>query len=137
MRVAKHRSSPGSVDGGRPAPPCAGGPNGVVETPTPSWVVSTRAPSGAGWRAASDAAFASVYPVLADYLTLTGMNGKDRKTATMLVFCEDGRWKACLNDRETCYYAFVSADSFTGLLEAVETGLKSGGHDWRQSKARR
>lgn len=58
-------------------------------------------------------------------------------TGTVLVFAEDGKWKACLNDRDGGYYAFASSDSLVGLVEALERGLKGGGLDWRKSKGKR
>lgn len=39
-----------------------------------------------------------------------------------------------MTDKDAGYYAFVSADTFDGLLEATERGLKSEGLDWRPSK---
>jgi hypothetical protein len=57
-----------------------------------------------------------------------------RKTGTVLVFAEQGKWKGCLNDRDGGNYAFVSSDSLLGLVDALEKGLKQGGLDWRKNK---
>lgn len=84
--------------------------------------------------AAFDAAFRSSYPTLFDFLSLQGMGGKARKTGTLTVFLADGKFKGSLNDREESYTGFASADSFTGLLEALDKGLKSGHLDWRPSR---
>lgn len=77
------------------------------------------------------------FPVLYDFLTLTGVGGHMRTTATANVFAEDGKWKCCLNDRDGSRYAFVSADTLERLLEALEGGLKRGTLDWRVSKWRK
>lgn len=53
------------------------------------------------------------------------------------MFCEDGKWKACVTDKDAGYYAFTSADTLDGLLEAVERGLAKEGLDWRESKYKR
>lgn len=74
------------------------------------------------------------YPTLHDFLTLTGWAGKQRKSGTVLVFAEDGKWKCCLNDRDGGHYCFVSSDSLAGLLGALEGGLKGGTLDWRLSR---
>lgn len=72
-----------------------------------------------------------------DFLTLTGVGGANRKVGTLLVFAEDGKWKACLNDRDGGNYCFASSDALEGLLEALDRGLQSGGLDWRVSKGKR
>ena len=87
--------------------------------------------------AASDGDFHAKFPTLHDFLTLTGWAGKQRKSGTILIFAEDNKWKACVNDRDGGFYAFASADAFQPLLEALETGLRKGGLDWRPSKSGR
>jgi len=84
--------------------------------------------------AASDPVFGREYPTLCDFLTLTGIGGKGREVGKLTVFCEDGKWKGNLQDVEAGEYAFISSDSFQGLLSALEKGLKGGSLDWRVSK---
>lgn len=84
--------------------------------------------------AASDASFGSAYPILCDFLTLTGVGGKGREVGKLTIFCEDGKWKGNLQDVDQGEYAFLSADSFQGLLEGLEKGLARGSLDWRVSK---
>lgn len=80
-----------------------------------------------------DSAFVDDYPALAEYMTLNHWdNGDARETATLLIFVEDGRFKACVNDREESRSGWVSADGFRSLLEAVEKGLREGTIDWRR-----
>lgn len=104
---------------------------------SPSWVPPTSACSGGGADAAKDEFLARNYPTLHEWLTLCGLGGTQRKTGTILVFAEEGKWKACTNDRDGGFYAFTSADSLEGLLGALERGLKGGGLDWRKSKGRK
>jgi len=66
-------------------------------------------------------------------LTLTGYGGKDRRSGTVQLFAEDGKWKCRIQDREAGYVAFLSSDSVEGLFGALDKGLR-GGLDWREDK---
>lgn len=103
-------------------------------TPSQSWISPSQNGGDRGYLAAFDATFRQSYPTLFDFLSLTGVAGAGRKTGTLLIFFEDARIKSCLNDRDGGYYAFLSSDTFTGLLEALDKALREGGLDWRQSK---
>lgn len=103
----------------------------------PSWVPPVKAGGRTGPLAVTPGEFWRPYPVLRDFLTLTGVGGANRKTGTLLVFAEDGKWKSCLNDRDGGNYCFASADTVEGLLEALDKGLRSGVLDWRASKGKR
>lgn len=75
-------------------------------------------------------------PTLAEFLSaLTWEDGTSREPGTMLVFSEDGAWKACLHDRTAQLQVFVSAATPGGLLAALEKGLAGGSLDWRRKKA--
>lgn len=88
--------------------------------------------------AAADVDFRRDYAVLADYLESTVWeDGSPRQSATLLVFCEDGSYKACVSDRAQGRVSFFSATTFAGLLHEVEQGLAGGGADWRKAKPRR
>lgn len=102
-----------------------------------SWVGPSATRGDDGADAACDELLRRQCPTLHEYLVLRGLGGKQRKTGTVLVFAEEGKWKACINDRDGGFYAFVSSDNLPGLLEALERGLKGGGLDWRQSKGKR
>jgi len=81
---------------------------------------------------ASDREFCERFPSLADFLHLAAWpDGDRRETGTMLVFVEDGLWKACLNDRDGDCYAFLSAESFEGLLSSADGGLGGNSVEWR------
>jgi len=74
---------------------------------------------------------------LAEYLTLTAWeDGKPRKTATLLLFAEDGVWKCCLNDRENGRVTFRSSETIEELLKALSDALEGDEVDWRVSKGR-
>jgi len=123
-----------SNGGESPLPPCAEAGDDRVGPERPPWVQPGAASAGGGFLAASDPEFKRKWPTLSDFLTLTGWSGKQRKSGTLLLFCEDGKWKSCVNDRDGGHYAFCSADSFWGLLDALEGSLKGGGLDWRLSR---
>jgi len=127
----------GAGGGGDELPPCAETGDDRIGPESPPWVQPGANRAGAGFLAASDPEFKRKWPTLSDFLTLTGWSGKQRKSGTMLLFAEDGKWKACINDRDGGYYAFLSADSFLGLLDASEASLKGGGLDWRLSRTGR
>lgn len=81
-----------------------------------------------------DDPFEGVCPALYAHLTHTVWpDGKKRLASTMIVFCEQGRWKACLNAKDEELTAWVSADSFAGLWEALEVGLQQDRLDWRKA----
>lgn len=86
--------------------------------------------------AAEDSAFAKQYPTLASYLTekVWEDTKERRETSSLMIFCEDGLWKAMINDRDSKHVAFVSKTSFKGLFEALEKGLQLGTLDWRKSR---
>lgn len=60
-------------------------------------------------------------------------DGSARIPGTLTVFREGSMLKGCLNDRDQSLVAFVSASSFTGLLEALDAGLQADDLDWRVS----
>ena len=60
-------------------------------------------------------------------------DGSPRVPGTLTVFREGNMLKGCLNDRDQSLVAFVSASSFTGLLEALDAGLQADDLDWRVS----
>lgn len=100
-------------------------------------------PSAAGYTPASygDESFAKKYPLLLEFLTRELWEpGVPRQRGTLFLFCEDGVFKACLNDKDCDEVSFVTKPTFTALLDAVERGLANNTLDWRlstQGKARR
>lgn len=77
------------------------------------------------------------YPALDEFLTLTVWDdGSRRETGTLLLCTGDGRYRAWLNDRDAGVSAWVSSGTLSGLLEAIEKGLREGGMEWRVPKGR-
>jgi len=83
----------------------------------------------------SDSGFEGDYPDLALFLWSDQWPDTQapRKTGTMTFFVEQGRWKACLNDRDASMVAFATDDTFLGLLELLNTGLEQDSLDWRKA----
>lgn len=78
--------------------------------------------------------FAKKYPALMEYLTVSVWpEGGERTVSTLLLFCEDGVFKACLNDRDAGRSLWVSGASVPDALEALESTLRHGGGEWRAS----
>lgn len=89
-------------------------------------------PDGIPWR---DATFEGKHPFLAGFLAETKWeDGTARETGTVLVFCDDGVLKCCLNDRDQKRVCFLTASTWDGLVGKVEEGLEEGTHEWRAKK---
>lgn len=61
-------------------------------------------------------------------------DGTIRRTATLLVFLDEGFVKACLNDRENNRSFFKASGSLNGVLAELEEALETGTADWRAKK---
>lgn len=87
--------------------------------------------------AAVDGKWLSTWPMLHEHLTATAWEEDDspRLTSTLLLFSEEGCFKACLNDRAEGRSCFVSADDIETLWEALENGLVHDALEWRSKKA--
>lgn len=89
-----------------------------------------------------DEAFAKKYPYLAEFLQREWwsedkslpVNQRARDKGSIILFCEEGMFKACLSDKDAGAVAFISKKVFTGLLEAIEKGLREDTLDWRLSQ---
>lgn len=74
-------------------------------------------------------------PTVMEFLSLQQWeDGGSRARGTIRLFWEAGAYKACCNDKDGKCYAFTSAKTFTGLLEALEKGLAAGTMDWRPDR---
>ncbi len=74
-------------------------------------------------------------PTLYQFLTDDKWDdGSQREPGTLLLFADAGRFKACLNDRDSGRSVFVSAVSLEGILEALEEGLAGDSLEWREKK---
>lgn len=75
----------------------------------------------------------TLWPTLVDYLTQEAWeDGSVRQTSTLLLFREEGCWKACLNDRAMERTAWCSGRSPEGLLQGLEDSLLTGSAEWRK-----
>lgn len=80
-----------------------------------------------------DPSFAESYPQLASHLRdMTYDDGSQRATSTLLVFCDAGALKLCLNDRDNNRSAFVSKSTLAEGLATLEKGLREGSLEWRR-----
>jgi hypothetical protein len=61
-------------------------------------------------------------------------DGAERTTGTLMLFTEDGRWKAWLHDRDASMGCFVTGRSLEEVLGAAEGAVGEGGGDWRPDK---
>ena len=77
-------------------------------------------------------------PLTHAQMTTTTIDGKPRKQATLMVLFDenDGRAKACLNDRDAGFGCWVTLESLSGVFEAIEDDLGSETPNWRKSKPR-
>lgn len=92
--------------------------------------------AAAGSPAASeDGTALKPYPQLQAFLRETAWDdGTARQTATLMIFAEDGRWKAMLNDRQEGCVCFVSGECVSEALKSLEKGLSNASLDWRMSR---
>lgn len=83
----------------------------------------------------STCALMSKYAALTEFLVLSEWeDGSGRETGTLLLCVDAGCVKAWLNDRDGGRSAWLSSGSLTGLLDALESGLRDGDLEWRVAK---
>lgn len=88
--------------------------------------------------AATDKDFAKTHPALVEFMTLRrNDDGTPRQTSSLLIFCEDGVWKACLSERERELTLWAAGDTLAELLEAMEATLQSPAPQWRTKSGKR
>ena len=78
--------------------------------------------------------FASM-PALWEFLTVERWEDEaTRTTGTLLMFCEDGKVKLCLNDRDQDLVGFVTGSTLEEVLKVAEKSLVDDTVDWRKSR---
>lgn len=88
-----------------------------------------------GCQGLSDAVVAESCPLFWEHLThVKWEDGSKRIPSSFTAFYDEGWLKGCLNDKEAGLVAFVTSDSFMGLLEALEDGLREGRLEWRRAR---
>jgi len=81
----------------------------------------------------SDEVFSGFFPRLFAHMSETRWDdGKPRKTTTLLVFVENGKWKAHVNDRDGKRGFWVTADAWEELLLAADGAIESLSTEWRR-----
>jgi len=75
------------------------------------------------------------YPGLLEFLGATRYpDGTDRVPGSVSIFIDDTALKACLNDKDGEASAYVTADSFKGILDVLERKLQDDSLEWRSWK---
>lgn len=74
------------------------------------------------------------FPYLFSFLSVTRLDGKDRKPGKLILFCEDGRLKACLKDAETGEVLFVTLSGFEKLMYELDEAVSKEDADWRAGR---
>jgi len=94
------------------------------------------ASTAAGGKAA-DPGLEKKCPTLHAFMTLTEEDGKPRSPSSLVIFTEDGQWKACLSEKDANLKLWRSADTMEKVFLALEKALASGQADWRKGWADR
>lgn len=77
------------------------------------------------------------YPALYELLCSSrDAQGNARLPASLSLFAEGGRLKACIADKSTSMVWFTTLDGSKGILEQIESSLQRGAGEWRPKKAR-
>lgn len=85
-------------------------------------------------RVGMDPDFSTRCPAIFDYVTLVrDEQNKTRQTSTLTLSVDQGAFKALLNDRQTGFQVFVTADTLWGAIDALEAVLKSPRVPWRRN----
>jgi len=79
-----------------------------------------------------DEAFAKTYPTITEMLYATSYEDKTlRQTSTLLIFCDNGVLRICLNDRDNQRSAFVTGETVEGTLLKLEDQLATQTVEWK------
>jgi hypothetical protein len=90
---------------------------------------------GAAASVVNDPAFAKVCPALHEHMTVTAFDdGQVRSTCSLVLFCEEGVFKACLTDRDTEFSLWGTGETFHGALASLESRLVSPDPGWRKKR---
>lgn len=75
--------------------------------------------------------FASQYPLLQRFLDEPRKSPNHHQTGSLTLFCEDERYKLCLNDRPNQRSTFVSGGTLGEAFRIADNGLRSDTLRWR------
>lgn len=80
----------------------------------------------------NDADFKARYPCLADHLTSSQYDDRSpRQTSTILVFCDNGVLRICVNDRDNNRSVFFTSETVEGAFLAAENAISTNTADWK------
>jgi hypothetical protein len=102
--------------------------------------MALRKPSGGGGGVGHPAVdlsgtWLAPFPHVRDFLCVPVWDdGSPRQVGSITLFCDEGRMKACANDKDAMLMCFVSGESLESVFAALEAVLASGGGDWRAMK---
>lgn len=88
--------------------------------------------------AANPEGLLELYPLLTEHLVSTAYDGDapgTRTTSTLLLFGQDGVWKANLRDRQEQRCLWLSSLLFKDLFAVIEDALAHGTGQWRDDRA--
>lgn len=80
----------------------------------------------------NDTDFKATYPHLTDHLAgLKYDDGTPRVTSTLLVFCESGVLRVCVNDRDNQRSVFFTGETVEAALMAAESAIATNTAEWK------
>lgn len=80
----------------------------------------------------NDADFKASYPSITDHLTAVRYeDGSNRATSTLLIFCDTGVLRVCLNDRDNNRSVFFTGETMEAALLSAENALATNTVEWR------
>jgi len=91
--------------------------------------------SSAAGQAAADPAWKKEYPTLHAFMTALEEDGKERSPSSLVIFTEEGLWKACLSEKDANLQLWRTGETVAKLLGAIEKALAGGNADWRKRYA--
>lgn len=97
----------------------------------------TSAPGAPGGKAAPADDLAALFPLLAEHLTSTSYDDDPptaRQTSTLLIFAQDGSYRACLRDRQEQRCLWIAAREWGELLPVLEEALGDPDAVWRDDR---
>jgi len=80
----------------------------------------------------NDTDFSASYPTLAAYLTdVRYQDNTPRTTSTVLIFCEQGVLRLCVNDRDNNRSVFFTGETIEAALLSAENAIATNTAEWK------
>lgn len=97
-----------------------------------------RAKEGSSSGSLGDEGSRKKYPTLIEWLEAeTWADGTKRERSSIIVFVQDGEWRAGLLDKNTQQNLWVTSGDLQGLFKALETRLGDPAADWRPGRVQK